>query len=266
MAKRDSRGWLVVVDPNRRYIFPGERDRIRFTYMHDGWNESKSAQYSSTAVLGRSEPVRGYMGSGPRVLQIQLTVPPEADDFPTRPYTTRVVPLAQRVRAFNQVDRTSGEGQSIGTDANGNPIFSTTVTANSLDNYFTQKWEVLDFLRALVYPQYNDDTQMVIYPPPRVLVLLGTWFSLLGIVTSWSFTHKGPNDAGDPQYMTTGRWRQATGYGPEKGTMTPYYTEVSLTIEEADEPYSYREVLNGKLRTSGTDKKIASLSSTFNGR
>ena len=66
MAAKDSNGWLVIVDPNRRYLREGDRDRVRFTYLHDGWSESKSAQWSSTAVLGRSEPIRGYMASGPQ--------------------------------------------------------------------------------------------------------------------------------------------------------------------------------------------------------
>lgn len=265
MAAKDSNGWLVIVDPNRRYLREGDRDRVRFTYLHDGWSESKSAQWSSTAVLGRSEPIRGYMASGPRVIQLQLAIPPEADNFPEAPYTrSRVLPISSRIQRPPARFTTAGEAAQIAAQQSGGLTISTTVFGQSEEyttNYFYQKWRVLDFIRSLVYPEYGSKTD-IIYPPPRVLVIFGTWFSLLGICTSWNMTHRGPFDSGDPliadQYESFGG---SADPAMRRGTMTPYYTEVSLTIEEADEPYSWREVYEGILRIGGSEKKFGSLSS-----
>ena len=48
-------------------------DRVNFKYMPTMFTESKTANYQNTPILGRSEPVLGYAGSGPRIFNIPLT-------------------------------------------------------------------------------------------------------------------------------------------------------------------------------------------------
>lgn len=48
-------------------------DRIVFTYMPDKFSETKSAEYASVSILGRSEPVMGYASSSARIFNIGLT-------------------------------------------------------------------------------------------------------------------------------------------------------------------------------------------------
>lgn len=199
-SKGDIQGWLVIADPNEIYL-PKEdsgkiKDRIQFTYLHDNFTESKAANYSSTAVLGRSEPIRGYVGSTPRTLNLQLAVPIEGDGLPMQPNLSGAL------------------------DEN----YLQTVQT------FKRKLEVLDFIRALVYPHYTEKTNRLTFPPPRVLVILGQWFSMLGIVTNFSMTHKSP-------------WASQL--------MAPYLTEVNLAIEECDQPYSFKDVITGKLTLGG---------------
>ena len=194
-GKEDTKGWLVIADPNHLYLpSSGGRtsDRIQFSYLQDNFTESKAANYSATQVLGRSEPIRGYLGSTARALNLQLMIPVEGDRPPTQ----------------------------VGT-------------SSSMETVFKRKSEVVDFIRSLVYPHYSAETQNMTYPPPRVLVIFGSWFSMLGIVTNYSMTHRSP-------------WAS-------QGNMMPYVTEVTLTIEECDEPYSFRDVYGGTLKTGGYD-------------
>lgn len=203
-AKHDTRGWLVIADSKGIYLpKAGERvfDRIQFTYLQDNFTESKAANYSATQVLGRSEPVRGYLGSSARALNLQLMVPVDGDR-PTPPKTT-----------------------------------------DNIDEILSRKSEVIDFLRSLVYPHYSAETQNMVNPPPRVLVIFGSWFSMLGIVTNYSMTHRSP-------------------WAPY-GNMMPFITEVSLTIEECDEPYSFQDVYKGALKTGGWDHSGVPRTSRF---
>jgi len=48
-------------------------DRINFKYMPTMFTESKAANYQNTPILGRSEPILGYAGSGPRIFNFPLT-------------------------------------------------------------------------------------------------------------------------------------------------------------------------------------------------
>lgn len=217
LTKPDIQGWLVVVDPDNIYqpVQTAGYDRIQFTYMEDNFSESKSANYSSTQILGRSEPVRGYLGSSPRAISLQLRIPIEGDDQPT------AVPK-QKVQVTSGLvgDTTTTSTQTY------------TLSDPDQSDIFARKLQVVDFLRSLVYPHYGSATQQLVYPPPRVLVIFGTWFSLLGIVTNYNMIHKAP-------------WAQ--------NDMTPFFSDVSLTIEECDEPYSFQNVLSGALRTGGLD-------------
>lgn len=47
-------------------------DRIYFKYTFDAFEENKSANYADINVIGRSEPILGYAGSGPRTFTIPL--------------------------------------------------------------------------------------------------------------------------------------------------------------------------------------------------
>ena len=48
---------------------------IRFSFMPQSFNESKRANYQEIGILGRSEPIMGYSGSGPRLFNINLSLP-----------------------------------------------------------------------------------------------------------------------------------------------------------------------------------------------
>lgn len=215
-------GWLVIVD--KTYLpTAGDRryDRIKFTYLQDNFSESKAANYSSTAILGRSEPVRGYLGSSPRAINLQLMIPVEGDGLPGRGEL-----VTSSIRFVGDPRSADFQyGQFVAPPPSNVP---TNVT-------FKRKLEVMDFIRSLVYPHYNTQTQKMVHPPPRIQIILGTWFSLLGIVTNYSMTHRAP-------------------WAPE-GDMTPYYTDVSLTVEECDQPYSFQDVYGGILRTGGSERK-----------
>jgi hypothetical protein len=163
--------------------------------MHDNFTESKSANYSSTQILGRSEPIRGYMGSSARAINLQLEVPIEGDKPPMQP--------------------SAGTPQSL----------------QQMQQIFGRKSEVLDFIRSLAYPHYSQQTNHMTYPPPRVLVILGQWFTMVGIVQNWTMTHRAP-------------WA-------DKGLMMPHFTEVNLTIEECNLPYSFQDVYGGVLTRGG---------------
>jgi hypothetical protein len=47
-------------------------DRIDFRYTFDSFDDTKSANYGEINVIGRSEPILGYSGSGPRIFNIPL--------------------------------------------------------------------------------------------------------------------------------------------------------------------------------------------------
>ena len=216
LGKGDIQGWLVIADPGKIYNAKQLQgyDRIQFTYMQDNFSESKSANYSSTAILGRSEPVRGYLGSTARAINLQLMIPPDGDGSPVQSLAI----------TDSNISFPGGEtGQSV---TNATFTLDPPVVAED----FTRKLQVIDFIRSLVYPNYGQQSQQMVYPPPRVLVLLGSWFSMLGIVTTYNMVHKAP-------------WKNTD--------MTPYYTDVSITVEECDEPYSFKDVYTGALRQSG---------------
>ena len=224
--KGDVQGWLVIVDPNNVYQAKQTvgYDRIQFTYMEDNFSESKSASYSSTAILGRSEPVRGYLGSSPRTLALQLRIPIEGDNIPS------YIPKKQTTQVTSSLITEAGTQSTTATK-------DYVLTDPSIVDTFTRKLQVIDFIRSLVYPHYGSQTQQLLYPPPRVLVSLGSWFSMIGIVTSFNMTHKAP-------------WAQ--------GLMAPYFTDVSLSVDECDEPFSFQDILSGSLRNSGFDRsKVA---------
>lgn len=229
MAAKDSEGWIVILDPNDRYMPTVKRkyDRVRFTYLHEGWTESKSAHYSSTAILGRSEPVRGYMGSSPRTINLVLSVPPEGDKLPGTSFETGF--------GLNSEELKQEENPETG-----DVIFRSEVTYQDR-TYFSRKQEVLDFFRSLVHPQYGPSSS-VIYPPPRVLIFFGNWFSLVGIVESYSMNHRAPWD---------------------DKSMTPHHSEISVTVSECDEPYSWNEVYDGVLSRTGFMDKSSNLNSAI---
>lgn len=220
-----SEGWLIILD--KAYLAKaGSRqyDRIRFTYLTDNFTESKSANYSATSILGRSEPVRGYLSSSARAINLQLAVPLSGDE----PEQVKVLtPKTWSTLSFG--DERTADFQ------NGEFVTQKAETQADIGESFKRKLEVLDFIRSLTYPHYTADTQKIVQPPPRVQVILGTWFSLVGILMSYSMTHRSP-------------------WAPE-GDMTPYFTDVSLTIEECDQPYSFQDVYGGILRTGGATRK-----------
>jgi hypothetical protein len=221
LTKSDIQGWLVIVDPNSVYQPKNLMgyDRIQFTYQQDNFSESKSANYSSTAILGRSEPVRGYLGSSPRAINLQLMIPPDGDG----------AQAGQKVVSSTNI---SYEGQVglVGDPTNQNTSY--TISNPTTNTAFARKLQVIDFIRSLVYPFYGQKTNEQLYPPPRVLMYMGSppWFSLIGIVTSYNMVHRAP-------------WASIL--------MAPYFTEVSITIEECDVPYSFSDVYTGALQSGG---------------
>jgi hypothetical protein len=53
-------------------VKPGERE-IRVEYMPMSFTETKSSNYAAIMPMGRSEPILGYSGGGPRVFNFLLT-------------------------------------------------------------------------------------------------------------------------------------------------------------------------------------------------
>lgn len=62
-------------------LFGSGLHEIRFPYMPESFSESKSAEYAQVPVLGRSEPLLGYRGSGPRIFNLNLTFVAHAEPF-----------------------------------------------------------------------------------------------------------------------------------------------------------------------------------------
>lgn len=56
-------------------------DRIYFKYTFKQFEESKSANYAEINVMGRSEPILGYAGSGPRMFTIPLVFAATEQNF-----------------------------------------------------------------------------------------------------------------------------------------------------------------------------------------
>lgn len=59
----------------------GLSDRIYFKYTFNQFEESKSANYAEVNVMGRSEPILGYAGSGPRMFTIPLVFAATEQNF-----------------------------------------------------------------------------------------------------------------------------------------------------------------------------------------
>lgn len=237
MAYGETEGYLMIDDPNGRYLGEfsginlanGVQTMLRFTHIQENYSISKAAQYSSSTVLGRSEPIRGYSNSGPRVLSLSLKVPPD-DSVHASNETPQA---ASGIWYDDRLGVYMGGGMEVPGYQDRVAALVQVNTQPDRDSQtaalMRQKWAKIDFLQSLVYPYY-DNTSAIILPPPPVLVMIGTWLSMRGIVTSINFTHHAPYDV---------------------STMTPYYTDVNLTIEEADQPYSFQDILTGKQRENG---------------
>jgi len=81
-------------------VKPGLRE-IRVEYMPPSFSESKSANYAQVPILGRSEPLLGYQGSGPRVFTITLHFASMGQD----PWTDVIKPI-QLIRSWLYPDYT----------------------------------------------------------------------------------------------------------------------------------------------------------------
>lgn len=222
--------WLVLdnKDLKERYTSDGELDRIQLSYLEPGsFTVQKSANYATVQILGRSEPVRGYAHSSARVISLQIMVPPmtvqpnfkSSDSMMTRHGVSKIAgalggiapAMSSALSAFSSRDNAPTRKQGG-------------VSQSQRDQIFLDKKTLLHFLQSLVYPYYNPASR-IIMPPPPVLLIFGEFMWLRGVVTNVTMKHSPP-------------------YDPK--TATPYFTEVNLTIEEANRPYSFRDAYTGK--------------------
>lgn len=217
--------WLVIENKGQMesYTNKPELDRIQLTYLEPGsFTVSKSANYASVQILGRSEPVRGYAHSSPRVVNLQISVPPMTiqPDFSSSDSSVSTAGLIKNLpkmsvfgSAISQYLRDNAQSRKQGG-----------VSSQQRGQIFVDKKRILNFLQSLVYPHYNPSAR-IIQPPPPVLLIFHKFMRLRGIVTSVSFKHSPPYDP---------------------ATATPYFTDVSLTIEESNRPWSFRDVYSGQ--------------------
>lgn len=56
-------------------------DRIYFKYTFNQFEETKSANYAEVNIMGRSEPMLGYAGSGPRIFTLPLVFAATEQNF-----------------------------------------------------------------------------------------------------------------------------------------------------------------------------------------
>lgn len=82
-------------------------DRINFKYMPTMFTESKAANYQNTPILGRSEPILGYAGSGPRIFNFPLTFAAT-----NNPKTDVVDPIRQ-IRSWVYPDYAQGDTPKV---------------------------------------------------------------------------------------------------------------------------------------------------------
>lgn len=154
-------------------------DRLYFTYIPDQFDESKDSHYAHIDILGRSEPIQGYLGSGPRCFNITIPIPLDA----------------------------------VGV-------------SNSIQDLIYQKNQKINFLRSLAYPDYNPASRLM-RPPPPILIVFGSFFVIRGVAQGFRMNHRAPY---------------------EPNTLTPYFTDCSLLIEEtATIPWSNLDIKSGMM-------------------
>lgn len=72
---------LLAVQGGKDLTGLGLSDRIYFKYTFNQFEESKSANYAEVNIMGRSEPILGYAGSGPRMFTIPLVFAATEQNF-----------------------------------------------------------------------------------------------------------------------------------------------------------------------------------------
>lgn len=186
----------------------GEQFRVNFDYFPESYREAKNAQYATIDVMGRSEPIRGYASSGARIFQINFQV---------------AIDVVHGINPGLTSEQVSGLHPTYGT-AFGNTQSLSPAQTTKL-GLLQDKTAKLDFLLSLLYPHYDSTGVGMIRTPPPVLVIIGSYFAMLGIVENIEFTHKAPYD------FDTG---------------ISHITEVSMVVSEtAANPFSYLDIRNG---------------------
>jgi hypothetical protein len=140
----------------------GPSGELVFQNMPTEIQDTKSANWSATSIIGRSEPIQGYSDSGPRVLSFTLEFAESVDQ---------------------------GDSTSHGPEAN-------TVGGNT---EIARAWYVkqaVHWLQSLVYPDYS---KQLVNHPPVCLVVIGEAIGSRCICKDVSVTWKGP---WEPQSLT----------------------------------------------------------------
>lgn len=223
--------WLAIDNSALQgdsYTQPGEMDRLQLAFLEDGsFTVQKQANYATVQILGRSEPVRGYAHSTARAFSIQIVVPP----FTLQPDLSSAQSVfSEATFKYDKAAKGLGPMSSL-ANAIGQSLRERKdarkaqgVQAQNRKQIFLDKKTILNFLSSLVHPHYNSAAR-IISPPPPVFLIFGEFMWVRGIVTSVQMKHSAPYDP---------------------ATCTPYFTYVSLSIEEANRPWSFRDAFTGK--------------------
>jgi len=130
---------------------------LQFGYIPEELSDSKSANWNSIEIPGRSEPILGYVNSSSREFSLHLM-------------------FLAGVDQMKNPSLESGE-------PNSNTIE---------DNTIAVKHKV-DWCRSLVYPDYTNPN--LIRPPHRVLFSIGNLIKSVCVVTAVNAIYKAPWDA-----------------------------------------------------------------------
>lgn len=132
---------------------------LRFGYVPEEIEDSKSANYAPTDIPGRSEPIMGYINSSAREFNLRLTF-------------------------------MAGVGQL--KHVNITPMYQPGTALPVEDDDATFVKLKVDWLRSLLYPDYSNVNY--VQPPHRVLLSIGGLIKSVCIVMSVNTTYKMPWD------------------------------------------------------------------------
>lgn len=132
---------------------------LTFGYIPEEISDTKAANYAQIEIPGRSEPVFGYVSSGPRELSLHLKF---------------IAGIGQTKYAA-----LTSDGET--------PSNSALVADNTLTVLTKTRW-----LQSLMYPDYS--TSDYTLPPHQVLLSIGLLIKSVCIIPSVNVTYKAPYD------------------------------------------------------------------------
>lgn len=139
-------------------ISTAQGGELHFQSMPTEISDSKSANWTPTEILGRSEPLQGYANSGPRVISFTLDFANSAD------YGDQPV-----------------HGPEANTPGGNTEMEPTEYVLNAVH-----------WLQSLVYPDYDDEVGGLVKPPPVCALVIGELIRSRVICKDVQVTWRGP--------------------------------------------------------------------------